>query len=79
MTSVNGDANYKDTKEIAILELVCETKGGTDIDKLRFTNEARKLCVADRFCQTIKVNYRVVDDKIADLWKCATEQSRISL
>ena len=72
-----GVARYDGTKEKVILELVRETKGGTDIDKLRFTHEARKIRVAEKFFQTIGVNYRVVDDKTADWWKSATEQGRI--
>jgi hypothetical protein len=71
-----GVARYDGTKEKVILELVRETKGGTDIDKLRFTHEARKIRVAEKFFQTIGVNYRVVDDKTADWWKSATEQGK---
>lgn len=71
-----GVARYDGTKEKVILELVRETKGGTDIDKLHFTHEARKIRVAEKFFQTIGVNYRVVDDKTADWWKSATEQGK---
>jgi type III restriction enzyme len=50
------------------LRLVRETKGNTDITKLRFTNEGRKIECAEKHFRTIGVNYRTVDDKVEKWW-----------
>ena len=45
-----------------VLKLVRETKGREDIDKLRFTNEARKINAAKKHFEKLGMDYRVVTD-----------------
>ncbi len=67
-----GIARYKDGK--VLLELVRETKGGTNIDLLRFPHEARKIHCAQKAFTTLGVDYRVVTDDTADWWESEVEQ-----
>ena len=70
-----GIARYKDGK--ILLELVRETKGGTDIDKLRFTHEARKIRCAQKVFTALGIDYRVVTDHTADWWESEVEQRKL--
>lgn len=70
-----GIARYKDGK--ILLELVRETKGGTDIDKLRFSHEARKIRCAQKAFTALGVDYRVVTDTTADWWEPEVEQGNL--
>jgi len=60
-------------EEKVTLELVRETKGTTDIDKLQFPSEKRKLVCAMKFFQAIGLDYRTIDDTIPDWWKPSAE------
>jgi type III restriction enzyme len=51
------------------LELVRETKGGDDLDKLRFLNEGRKLVLAERYFATLGIDYRFVSPKVDQYWE----------
>ena len=51
-----------------VLELVRETKGTTDLGRLQFTNEARKIRCAQHFFKAIGVSYRVVDGNVQQWW-----------
>lgn len=70
-----GIARFKDGK--ILLELVRETKGGTDIDKLRFSHEARKIRCAQKAFTALGVDYRVVTDTTADWWEPEAEQDNL--
>lgn len=72
-----GIARYKEGK--VLLELVRETKGGTDIDKLRFSHEARKIRCAQKVFTALGVDYRVVTDKTADWWESEVEQGKLRM
>lgn len=51
-----------------IVELVRETKGTMELDKLRFLGEQRKIDAAIRFFEAVGIDYRVVDDKEEQWW-----------
>ncbi|MFZ5821821.1 MAG: DEAD/DEAH box helicase family protein, partial [Chloroflexota bacterium] len=70
-----GIARYKDGK--VLLELVRETKGGTNIDLLRFPHEARKIRCAQKAFTALGVDYRVVTDTTADWWESELEQGKL--
>lgn len=70
-----GIARYKDGK--VLLELVRETKGGTNIDLLRFPHEARKIRCAQKAFTALGVDYRVVTDSTADWWESEVEQGKM--
>lgn len=70
-----GIARYKDGK--ILLELIRETKGGTNIDLLRFPHEARKIRCAQKAFTALGVDYRVVTDTTADWWESEVEQGRM--
>lgn len=70
-----GIARYKDGK--VLLELVRETKGGTNIDLLRFPHEARKIRCAQKAFTALGVDYRVVTDTTADWWESEVEQGKM--
>lgn len=70
-----GIARYKDGK--VLLELVRETKGGTNIDLLRFPHEARKIRCAQKAFTALGVDYRVITDTTADWWDPEMGQEKI--
>jgi len=51
------------------LELVRETKGGDDLNKLRFLNEGRKLVLAERYFATLGIDYRFVSPQVDKYWQ----------
>lgn len=51
------------------LELVRETKGADDLEKLRFLNEGRKLILAERFFGALGVDYRFVSPSVQYYWE----------
>lgn len=51
------------------LELVRETKGSDDLDKLRFLNEGRKLVLAERYFATLGIDYRFVSPQVDKYWQ----------
>jgi type III restriction enzyme len=60
-----------------LLELVCETKGGTNIDLLHFPHEARKIRCAQKAFTALGMDYRIVTDTTADWWESEVEQGRL--
>jgi len=52
-----------------LLELVRETKGGDDLNKLRFLNEGRKLVLAERYFATLGIDYRFVSPRVDTYWQ----------
>lgn len=57
-----------DRRGAAKLQLVRETKGTTEIEKLRFSNEAVKIKCAQRYFAALGIDYRVVDPRVAEWW-----------
>jgi type III restriction enzyme len=55
----------KDGKKM-VVELVNETKGTTDVQKLRFLGEQRKIEAAMKYFRALGIEYSVVDDKVLD-------------
>ena len=51
------------------LELVRETKGGDDLDKLRFLNEGRKLILAERYFATLGIDYCFISPQVDKYWQ----------
>ena len=51
------------------LELVRETKGSVELDKLRFANEGRKVRIAARYFKALGIDYRVVTGKTDEWWE----------
>lgn len=72
-----GIARYKDGK--VLLELVRETKGGENLDLLRFPHEARKIRCAQKVFTALGVDYRVITDHTADWWESAVEQGKLGM
>jgi type III restriction enzyme len=58
------------------LELVRETKGGDDLDKLRFLNEGRKLVLAERYFATLGIDYRFVSPHVDEYWQSRSAAAR---
>ncbi|TGV18245.1 type III restriction endonuclease subunit R, partial [Mesorhizobium sp. M00.F.Ca.ET.186.01.1.1] len=57
------------------LELVRETKGGLNLDELRFPKEKRKILCAEKYFNKLGIGYKVVTDKSHDWY----EEQRIQL
>jgi type III restriction enzyme len=51
------------------LQLIRETKGTTEIEKLRFSHEIRKVKVAQRHFKALNIDYRVIDGSELNWWK----------
>lgn len=51
------------------LELVRETKGSDDLERLRFLNEGRKLILAERYFGALGINYRFVSPDVEVYWE----------
>jgi type III restriction enzyme len=56
------------------LELVRETKGGVDLERLRFPKEKRKILCAEKYFNKLGIGYRVVTDTTYDWYKEDTKQ-----
>jgi type III restriction enzyme len=72
-----GIARYTEDDKI-ILELVRETKGGEELERLQFPHEKRKIICAKKHFKRIEIDYRVVSDAVVDWWK-SEEQERMDL
>lgn len=55
------------------LELVRETKGGVDLERLRFPKEKRKILCAEKYFEKLGIGYRVVTGTTYDWYR---EESR---
>ncbi|HAF0292487.1 TPA: type III restriction endonuclease subunit R [Salmonella enterica subsp. enterica serovar Typhimurium var. 5-] len=51
------------------LELVRETKGGVDLERLRFPKEKRKIQCAEKYFKKLGIGYRVVTDTTHDWYR----------
>jgi type III restriction enzyme len=61
------------------LQLVRETKGTTNIDKLRFAQEPLKIKCAQKHFSAIGVDYRVIDDTTSNWWVSESENIQADL
>jgi type III restriction enzyme len=61
------------------LQLVRETKGTTDIEKLRFAQEPLKIKCAQKHFKAIGIDYRVIDDTTSNWWISEPESSQIPI
>lgn len=68
-----GIARYRSKEDRLILELVRETKGREEIERLQFGHEKRKIECAKKLFEALGVDYRVVTDQTADWWKPSAE------
>jgi len=76
-----GIARYAEDGNL-ILELVRETKGGEDLEKLQFPSEKRKIICAKKHFKELGIDYRIVPDTVVEWWKSEDElpvQDRFSL
>lgn len=62
-----------------VVELVRETKGNVDPNKLQFAHETRKVKCAKKLFAALGVDYRIVTDKVADWWERGEEQGALAL
>lgn len=62
-----------------ILQLVRETKGKTDIEKLQFAQEALKIKCAKKHFQAVGIDYRVIDDTTVYWWESDSEANQTEL
>lgn len=62
-----------------VVELIRETKGQLDPNKLQFAHETRKVKCAKKLFAALGVDYRIVTDKVADWWEQGEEQEALSL
>jgi type III restriction enzyme len=60
------------------LEIVIETKGTTNIDKLRFSSEGWKIRCAERYFEALGIAYKVSDDQSFD-WDAFTPHKELSI
>lgn len=63
-----GILRYDQNRNV-VLHLVRETKGGEDVERLRFSNEGRKVKAAERHFKMIGVDYRMVSDTTPNWWE----------
>lgn len=57
-----------------LLRLVRETKGHTDLGRLQFPHERRKILAARKHFRELGVDYRVVTDTTVDWWQPGPDQ-----
>lgn len=58
------------------VELVRETKGNDDLSKLRFSNEGRKITLAQRYFAALGIDYRHLSPKAEHYWLPAEKTTR---
>lgn len=56
------------------IQLVRETKGTTDLEKLRFAQEPLKIKCAEKHFRAIGINYRVIDGTENNWWENVVDQ-----
>ena len=74
-----GIARYRAADDKFLLELVRETKGGVDLDLLRFPHEKRKIQCAMKVFSALGVDYRVVSDETVDWWESEVRTGRMGV
>jgi type III restriction enzyme len=76
-----GIARYApdDHGDRVVVELIRETKGQLNPNKLQFAHETRKVKCAKKLFAALGVDYRIVTDKVADWWERGEEQQSLSL
>lgn len=63
-----GVARIQRNGAVQVHTFVHETKGATDVQKLQFPHEKRKIRCADKYFATLGINYLTIDPKIAGGW-----------
>jgi len=61
------------------LQIVRETKGSTDLEKLQYPQEKRKIWSAEKHFEQIGIGYRVVDHRVLNWWDNEGEVAQSSL
>jgi type III restriction enzyme len=74
-----GIARYRSADDKFLLELVRETKGGTNPDLLRFSHEKRKIECAAKIFTALGIDYRVVSDETVDWWEPEAKMGRMGV
>lgn len=69
---------YQDEHGRMWLQLVRETKGTADLEKLRFSNEGRKIRLAQKHFRAIGIDYRHITDKTDD-WYLPDDKAQTKL
>lgn len=64
-----GICRYDPKTDKYCIELVRETKGTTELDKLQFPHEKRKIICAIKLFKSLGIDYRVVTDETPDWWR----------
>lgn len=54
------------------IQIVCETKGKTDVSQLRFAHEKRKVRIAEKYFETVGLLYLMTDGEDVNWWRPAT-------
>ena len=67
-----GIARYDESGKL-LLHLVRETKGDSDLSKLQFPHEKRKILCAQRHFATLGIDYRHITGDSLDWWRTNTE------
>ncbi len=63
-------------KDGVTLQLIRETKGTVERDKLQFSHEKRKITCAERHFDAVGLDYRVVTDQVPQWWRPAVRPAR---
>lgn len=63
----------KQAESEVTMELVRETKGTTDVERLQWNHEKRKIKVAKKYFRALGVDYRTVDGTEVRWWEKGTE------
>lgn len=58
------------------IQIVCETKGNTDVSQLRFAHEKRKVRIAEKYFETVGMLYLMTDGEEVDWWKPKVKPSQ---
>lgn len=72
-----GIGRYQDGK--ILLQLVRETKGGEELERLRFPHEKRKILCARKHFESIGIDYRVVTDETPAWWEHGDDQLDLAM
>jgi type III restriction enzyme len=59
----------RDDSGVLTLHLVRETKGSTDLNRLQFPQEKRKIVCATKWFGAAAIDYRVVTDETISWWQ----------
>ena len=69
---------YRDGN-VQVQPFVHETKGSTDVQKLRFPHEKRKIRCAQKYFAAIGIHYLTIDPQVVGGWWEVTPAQQMSL